>query len=108
METLRTATISKDEEERTQVLEIVQEPILDQAKKSIGRMPWHQEPKKDAVNCEKPWGAVSEHRSTDIRMGKPGAGNAASRLHECIVQTREPGELKHLSSRRKRKKHRFS
>ena len=27
----------------------------DQANKSIGRMPWHQEPKKDVVNCEKPW-----------------------------------------------------
>ena len=47
-------------DERTHVLEIVQEPILDQAKKSIGRMPWHQEPMKDVVNCEKLWGAVSE------------------------------------------------
>ena len=28
-------------------------------------------------------------------------------IHECIVYGREPGELKHLSSRRKRKKHRF-
>ena len=27
----------------------------DQARKSIGWMPWHQEPKKDVVNCEKPW-----------------------------------------------------
>ncbi len=27
----------------------------DQAKKSIGWMPWHQEPKKDVVNCDKPW-----------------------------------------------------
>ena len=28
-------------------------------------------------------------------------------MHESIVHGREPGELKHLSSRRKRKKHRF-
>ncbi len=25
----------------------------DQAKKSVGRMPWHQEPKKDVISCEK-------------------------------------------------------
>ena len=31
-----------------------------QAKKSIGRMPWHQEPKKDAMNCEKPRGVVNK------------------------------------------------
>ena len=29
------------------------------AKKSAGRMPWHWEPKKDAINCDKPRGAVS-------------------------------------------------
>ena len=28
-------------------------------------------------------------------------------MHESIVHGGEPGELKHLSSRRKRKKHRF-
>ena len=38
-------------------------------------MPWHQEPTKDVVNCEKPWGAVSKRRSMDIRMGKPGTSN---------------------------------
>jgi hypothetical protein len=27
----------------------------DQANKSIGWMPWHQEPKKDVANYEKPW-----------------------------------------------------
>ena len=30
------------------------------ADKSAGRMPWHQEPKKDVVNCEKLCVAVSE------------------------------------------------
>ena len=29
------------------------------ANKSAGRMPWHWEPKKDAINCDKPRGAVS-------------------------------------------------
>ena len=46
----RTHADSKESVERTR----------DQANKSTGRMPWHQEPKKDAVNCEKPWGAVSK------------------------------------------------
>ena len=32
---------------------------IDQANKSVGWMPWHQEPKKDVVSCEKPWGAAS-------------------------------------------------
>ena len=36
-------------------------PILDQANKSTGWMPWHQEPKKDVASCEKPWGAASKH-----------------------------------------------
>ena len=42
-----------------------------QAIKSIGRMPWHQEPMKDATNCEKPRGAVNKPRSVGVRMGKP-------------------------------------
>ena len=47
----------------------------DQANKSTGRMPWHQEPTKDVDNCDKPWGAVIKHRSMDFRMGKPGTSN---------------------------------
>ncbi len=38
------------------------------AKKSAGRMPWHWEPKKDVINCDKPRGAVSTLRSVDVRM----------------------------------------
>ena len=30
-----------------------------QATKSTRGMPWHQEPKKDVTNCDKPRGAVS-------------------------------------------------
>ena len=33
----------------------------DQARKSVGRMPWHQEPKKDAISCEKPRGGANIH-----------------------------------------------
>ncbi len=36
-------------------------------------------------------------------MGKPGRGNALSLSDEYIVWQGEPGELKHLSTRRKRK-----
>ena len=34
-------------------------------------------------------------------------GRACVSMHESIVHGGEPGELKHLSSRRKRKKNRF-
>ena len=33
---------------------------------------------KDVVSCEKLRGGASNPRSADIRMGQPGAGNAAS------------------------------
>ena len=36
------------------------------------------------------------------------AGEILSAVYESIVCSGEPGELKHLSSRRKRKKHRFA
>ena len=31
-----------------------------QAKKSARGMPWHQEPMKDAISCDKLWGAANE------------------------------------------------
>jgi len=42
-------------------------------------------------------------RSVDVRMGKPSAGNAAVTYDEFIVVRGKPGEVKHLSTRRKRK-----
>ena len=80
----------------------------DQAKKSVWRMPWHQEPKKDVVSCEKLWGVASKRRSIDIRMGKPGGRKVPSLYTESIGIQREPGELKHLSSRRRGNQPRFS
>ena len=70
-----------------------------QANKGIRRMPRRQEPKKDAVSCEKPGGTASKYRSLDIRMGQPGGGHAPSSIPESM--RRAPGELKHLSTRRK-------
>ena len=32
-----------------------------QANKSIRRMPWHQEPTKDVISCEKLRGAANKH-----------------------------------------------
>ena len=38
-------------------------------------MPWHQEPKKDVVSCEKLRRAASRRRPVDIRMGQPIGSN---------------------------------
>ena len=35
-------------------------------------MPWHQEPKKDVISCEKLRGAANKHRAADVRMWKHG------------------------------------
>ena len=42
-----------------------------EATKSVWWMPRRQGPKKDAVHCEKPRGAVCRRRTGGIRMGKP-------------------------------------
>ena len=65
-------------------------------------MPRRQEPMKDVVDCEKLRGAVSERRSGDIRMGEPTRGNARVPWSEHIRSGGERGELKHLSTLRKR------
>ena len=44
---------------------------IDQANKSARGMPWHQEPMKDVISCDKLRGAANELRSGDFRMGKP-------------------------------------
>ena len=43
-----------------------------QAKKSTWRMPWHQEPMKDVISCEKLRGAANKRRAADVRMWKHG------------------------------------
>ena len=42
-----------------------------QVRKSVGRMTWHQEPKKDVTSCDKPGLGANIHRPRDFRMGKP-------------------------------------
>ena len=42
-----------------------------QAKKSTRRMPWHWEPMKDVISCEKLRLGANILRPADIRMGKP-------------------------------------
>ena len=74
-----------------------------QDRKSIGRMPWHWEPKKDVVSCEKLRGAANKHRSVDVRMRKLTYGKPYVTYDEYIVMRGERGELKHLSTLRKRK-----
>jgi len=65
-------------------------------------MPWHEPAMKDVASCEKPRGAASELWSGGVRMGKPGEGNTSS---SC--KGSQPGELKHLSTLRKRNQTRF-
>ena len=56
------------------------------------------------TSCEKLRGAANEHRSADIRMRELTCRNGQVSIYEYIVYGGEPGELKHLSNRRKRKK----
>ena len=57
---------------------VIQEPNqVGQAIKSVGRMTWHQEPKKDVTSCDKQRGGANILRSADFRMGKPGWKNSS-------------------------------
>ncbi len=60
-------------------------------------MPRLSEAMKDVISCEKLRGLAHTNRSADIRMGQP------SMLKTCYPKGSEPGELKHLSTRRRRK-----
>ena len=60
-------------------------------------------PKKDVTSCEKLRGGANILRSVDIRMRELSTGNTVLSHTKSIGMGREPGELKHLSTRRKRK-----
>ena len=47
------------------------ETVTGQAKKSAGWMPWHWEPMKDVISCEKLRGDANNLWSADVWMGKP-------------------------------------
>ena len=78
--------------------------VTGQVIKGAGRMPWHWEPMKDVVSCDKLWGVARKLWSIDFRMRKLTMSNVMVSSSEYIARWGELGELKHLSTRRKRKK----
>ena len=65
--------------------------------KSVRGMPRLSEARKDVTSCDKRGGGANSPRSRDFRMGEP------NRLKTCYHDTwGERGELKHLSTRRRR------
>ena len=58
---------------------------------------------KDVVSCEKLRGVANRHRAVDIRMRKLTYGEPYVTYSEYIAIRGERGELKHLSTLRKRK-----
>src|SRR3989304_6817861 len=78
-----------------------------QATKGARWMPWRQGPRKDAVGGDRTGEVPNNLRSGCLRMGEPGAGHTASSRAESIGAGRSAGELKHLSTRRKRNQPRF-
>ena len=70
-------------------------------------MPWHWEPMKDVVSCDKLRGLASMIQSADVRMEKSGWVQTQSLHSEFIAMQGEPPELKHLSRARKRNQPRF-
>ena len=71
-------------------------------------MPRHQEPKKDVISCEKLRGGANIHRAVDVRMRELILEKELVYSYMSkVVYEGERGELKHLSTHRKRKKNRF-
>ncbi len=58
---------------------------------------------KDVGGCDMLGELPTERGSEDVRMGKPGASDVVSPVPEYIGCGGERGEVKHLSTRRKRK-----
>lgn len=70
-----------------------------QTRKGLRWIPRHPETRKGVVSDEMLRGVEKKHRSGDSRIGQP-----FELLNPC---KRQPGELKHLSTQRKRKQKRF-
>ena len=66
------------------------------------RMPWHRKSTKDAASRDSPRGGAHGLRSGGLRMGEPSRGHALLPRAERIGAGGQPGELKHLSTPRKR------
>ena len=74
--------------------------LLKKVIKSKRRMPWLSEAMKDVTSCEKLRGGANIHY---IRRYPNGATLQVEDLELRCKSESEPGELKHLSTRRKRK-----
>lgn len=74
-----------------------------QATKGARGMPWQEQAMKDVASCEKPRRAASKLGAGDVRMGEPGGSELPPPPPETIGRRGEPGEVNHLSTRRKRK-----
>ena len=73
-----------------------------QTRKGLRWIPRHPERRKGVVSDEMLRGVENKHRSGDSRIGQP-----FELLLNPWAGKRQPGELKHLSSQRKRKQKRF-
>lgn len=73
-----------------------------QTRKGLRWIPRHPETRKGVVIDETLRGVENKHRSGDSRIGQP-----FELLLNPWAGKRQPGELKHLSSQRKRKQKRF-
>ncbi|KAJ4733689.1 hypothetical protein LUZ62_001220 [Rhynchospora pubera] len=73
-----------------------------QRRKGLRWIPRHPEMKKGVANDEMLRGVACKHRSGDSQIGQP-----FKLLLNPWAGKRQPGELKHLSSQRKRKQKRF-
>ena len=69
-------------------------------------MPWQLEAMKDVVDCDKPRGAVKQALIRGFPNGETQPACWLSHT-EYIGMRSERGELKHLSTRRKRNQPRF-
>ena len=86
------------------------ETVIDkcgQAIKGAGWMSWHREATKDVVACDKPREAGKQALIRGCLNEETRPGNPRSSPAEFIGRRSEPRELKHLSTWRNRKRHRF-
>ena len=67
----------------------LKERLKGQANKGAGRMPWHWEPMKDVISCDKLRGAANKLRSADFRMGEPTWSNVHVPMRKSIAHEEE-------------------
>ncbi len=66
---------------------------MKEKRKGVWRMPRHLKAMKDVISCDKFEVGANSRRTQNFRMGQP----------YIFRKEGKPGELKHLSTRRKRK-----